>query len=69
MERMEILNFFSYKIDELKKDLEDCKSNVTTLQEKLCSLLDCQNEGTCEEGVCQCQAGFEGAHCELVKGK
>jgi len=31
-----------------------------------CSGLQCQNNGTCVSGVCQCQPGYEGTSCETV---
>lgn len=30
-----------------------------------CTILQCQNGGSCSEGFCQCPAGFEGSECEI----
>ncbi len=30
------------------------------------STIVCKNNGTCLEGVCQCQSGFEGTNCETL---
>jgi len=33
-------------------------------EEDLCENVICQNEGTCNEGKCECKTGFEGENCE-----
>ena len=57
------------EINHLKTERDYCQSNVTALHDKLCSLLNCQNEGVCENGVCKCKPGYLGASCEKQKGK
>lgn len=34
-----------------------------------CKNVDCQNNGTCDKGVCTCPSGFTGDNCELCNGK
>ena len=35
----------------------------------LCSLVNCQNGGTCNNGVCSCVPGYTGVHCDDVTGE
>ena len=55
-------------INRLMTKLGDYKNNATALHEKLCTLLNCQNDGVCEEGVCKCMTGFYGTSCEKLEG-
>jgi hypothetical protein len=39
---------------------------VSSCQEEPCENVDCQNGGTCIDGICECPAGFLGDDCSLV---
>ncbi|HTO16991.1 MAG TPA: calcium-binding EGF-like domain-containing protein [Edaphocola sp.] len=36
---------------------------VSSCEQDSCTVLNCQNGGRCNEGVCQCPEGYEGAEC------
>lgn len=38
-------------------------------KENLCKGTSCQNNGTCEAGVCTCATDFEGPNCDSWSGK
>ncbi len=49
-------------------DCPEGYSGANCEQENLCITqeVDCQNGGTCANGICDCPEGFIGAHCELL---
>ncbi len=49
-------------------DCPEGYSGINCEEENLCITqeVDCQNGGTCADGICNCPEGFTGAHCELL---
>lgn len=37
---------------------------VSSCEQDSCTVLNCLNGGRCEDGLCQCPEGYEGAECE-----
>merc|ERR1711915_1129679 len=57
------------EIEGLQDEITEFKQNTTELYDRLCDLLDCQNGGVCNEGVCMCQLGYHGTSCEKLECK
>jgi hypothetical protein len=40
----------------------------TSCEKDTCEGLNCQNGGSCTEGFCRCNTGYEGTECEIKAG-
>ncbi|MBL7705420.1 MAG: calcium-binding EGF-like domain-containing protein [Taibaiella sp.] len=38
----------------------------SSCEQDSCTVLLCKNQGKCEDGLCQCPAGYEGSECETT---
>jgi len=52
------------KIGSQQNTIGSQQVDINTLKTKLCALLNCQNGGVCEEGVCKCKPRYQGTSCE-----
>jgi hypothetical protein len=44
-------------------------TSLTSCQNDPCEAIECQNGGSCNEGVCECPEGYEGAFCQNLNSQ
>jgi len=59
-----IVTIMRNEIDGKQNQIGDQQVEINNLKTKLCNLLNCQNGGVCEEGVCNCKPRYQGTSCE-----